>query len=121
MKTESLENQENRPRAERSPGAAELFTASQFARFCHVDLKTIHNWAGKGEIKHFRTPGRHLRVRRGDLLEFLRRYGYPVPQALRGGKPRVAVVDDDPSVLAAIRRALGRRVEVATYQDPFDD
>ena len=39
----------------------ELFTASDVARFCQVDLKTIHNWADKGEIRHFRTPGRHLR------------------------------------------------------------
>jgi excisionase family DNA binding protein len=112
VKAETLETRET--------PSSPLFTASQVARFCQVDLKTIHNWADKGEIKHFRTPGRHLRFRRGDLLEFLRRYGYPVPEVLRGGKPRIAVVDDDPSVLAGIRRALGRRFEVATYQDPFD-
>ncbi len=120
MKTESLENLENRPKAERSAGAAELFTASQFARFCHVDLKTIHNWADKGEIKHFRTPGRHLRFRRADVIEFLRKYGYPVPEALRAGKPKVVAVDDDPHVLASIRRALGRRFDVTTFQDALD-
>src|SRR6185436_15662217 len=98
----------------------ELFTASEVAKFCQVDLKTIHNWADRGEIRHFRTPGRHLRFRRADLLEFLRRFGYPVPEALRGGKPKIAVIDDDPSVLAAIRRALGRRFEVTTFQDPFE-
>src|SRR5689334_17589029 len=98
----------------------ELFTASDVARFCQVDLKTIHNWADKGEIRHFRTPGRHLRFRRGDVLEFLRKYGYPVPDLLRSGKPRVVALDDDPHVLASIRRALGRRFEVTTFQDPFD-
>jgi len=112
MKPETLETRETQ--------TPPLFTASQVARFCHVDLKTIHNWADKGEIRHFRTPGRHLRFRRGDLLEFLRRYGYPVPEVLRGGKAKVVVVDDDPGVLAAIRRALGRRFEVTTFQDPFD-
>ena len=35
----------------------DLFTASQIARFCQVDLKTIHNWVNRGEIKSFRTPG----------------------------------------------------------------
>ncbi|HEX2675074.1 MAG TPA: helix-turn-helix domain-containing protein, partial [Polyangiales bacterium] len=58
--------------------AKELFTASEVARFCQVDLKTIHNWADRGEIRHFRTPGRHLRFRRVDVLDFLRKYGYPV-------------------------------------------
>ena len=55
----------------------DLFTASQIARFCQVDLKTIHNWADRGQIRHFRTPGRHLRFRRPHVLDFLRKYGYP--------------------------------------------
>lgn len=98
----------------------ELFTASDVARFCQVDLKTIHNWADKGEIRHFRTPGRHLRFRRLDVLDFLRKYGYPIPEVLRQGKPKVVVVDDDPSVLANLRKTLSRRFELTTFQDPFD-
>src|SRR5262245_53625800 len=118
MKPENLESPETRTRVE--PAPPELFTASQFARFCQVDLKTIHNWADKGEIRHFRTPGRHLRFHRADVVEFLRKYGYPVPAILRAGKPKVVAIDDDPHVLASIRRALGRRFEVTTFQDPFD-
>ncbi len=98
----------------------ELFTASDVARFCQVDLKTIHNWADKGEIRHFRTPGRHLRFRRLDVLDFLRKYGYPIPEVLKMGKPKVVAVDDDPAVLAALRRTLSRRFELTTFQDPFD-
>ncbi|MEP7125210.1 MAG: response regulator [Byssovorax sp.] len=98
----------------------ELFTASDVARFCQVDLKTIHNWADKGEIRHFRTPGRHLRFRRLDVLDFLRKYGYPIPEQLRMGKPKVVLVDEDPQVLANLRRALSKRFELTTFQDPFD-
>ena len=98
----------------------ELFTASDVARFCQVDLKTIHNWADKGEVRHFRTPGRHLRFRRLDVLDFLRKYGYPIPEVLRLGKPKVVAVDDDPNILAALRRMLSRRFELTTFQDPFD-
>ena len=98
----------------------ELFTASDVARFCQVDLKTIHNWADKGEIRHFRTPGRHLRFRRLDVLDFLRKYGYPIPEVLRMGKPKVVVVDEDPTVLAALRRTLAKKFDLVTFQDPFD-
>jgi excisionase family DNA binding protein len=98
----------------------ELFTASDVARFCQVDLKTIHNWADKGEIRHFRTPGRHLRFRRLDVLDFLRKYGYPIPEVLRMGKPKVVVVDEDPAVLAAVRRTLSKKFDLTTFQDPFD-
>jgi excisionase family DNA binding protein len=110
-------NPKETPNPQQTP---ELFTASDVARFCQVDLKTIHNWADKGEIRHFRTPGRHLRFRRLDVLDFLRKYGYPIPEVLRQGKPKVVVVDEDPAVLAALRKVLSKRFDLTTFQDPFD-
>lgn len=107
-------------RGRKDEGGAQLFTASDIARFCQVDLKTIHNWSEKGEIRHFRTPGRHLRFRRLDVLDFLRKYGYPVPQALRAGKPRVIVVDEDTEVLASLKRTLGKHFELFVFSDPFE-
>jgi excisionase family DNA binding protein len=97
-----------------------LFTASDLARFCQVDLKTIHNWAEKGEIPHFRTPGRHLRFRRLDVVEFLRKYGYAIPDALRGARPNIVVVEQDATTLAAIKRALAKRFEVTAFHEPVD-
>jgi excisionase family DNA binding protein len=98
----------------------ELFTASEVARFCQVDLKTIHNWADRGEIRHFRTPGRHLRFRRVDVLDFLRKYGYPVPETLLQGKPRVHVVDEDKASLSAIERSLSPQFDVTAFFEPVD-
>src|ERR1041384_4346296 len=95
--------------------AKELFTASEVAKFCQVDLKTIHNWADRGEIRHFRTPGRHLRFRRADVLDFLRKYSYPVPEVLEQGRPRVHVIDEDPAALEALERSLLSRFEVRTF------
>jgi excisionase family DNA binding protein len=59
-----------------------LLTASDVASLCEVDLKTIHNWADRGRIAHFRTPGRHLRFHAADVADFLRTWGYPVPPEL---------------------------------------
>jgi len=98
----------------------ELFTASEVANFCQVDLKTIHNWADRGEIPHFRTPGRHLRFRSADVLGFLRKFGYPIPGPLRGGRPRVVVLDDDAGTLSAAERTLSGSFEVTTSREPFD-
>ena len=100
--------------------AKELFTASEVARFCQVDLKTIHNWADRGEIRHFRTPGRHLRFRRVDVLDFLRKYGYPVPEVLRQGKPSIHVVDEDAATLEELMATLSPRFEVTTFAEPVD-
>ena len=98
----------------------ELFTASEVAKFCQVDLKTIHNWADRGEIRHFRTPGRHLRFRRVDVLDFLRKYGYPVPEVLKQGRPKIHVVDENRESAANVERALSGRFEVTCFAEPVD-
>ena len=65
-----------------SPPPAYL-KATDLARICQVDLKTVHNWVGRGYIAHFRTPGRHLRFAPDDVRDFLKKHGYPVPEQLQ--------------------------------------
>jgi excisionase family DNA binding protein len=96
------------------------YTAAALARFCGVDLKTIHNWARRGAIRHHRTEGRHLRFYRLDVAEFLRAYGYGVPEELRVPRPRVVLAHRDGPGLHALKRALGRRLDVVAFVDPFD-
>lgn len=90
-------------------------TASDVARICGVDLKTIHNWANKGKIPCSRTDGRHLRFRRIELIEFLRAYSFAVPDALRQVKPAVVIVDPEAASLTATRRALAKRFVVHAH------
>lgn len=71
----------------RRPGL--IYTAQDVARFCEVDLKTVHHWAERGRVPHHRTDGRHLRFRRNDLVRFLRTHGYPLPEAVTSVRPRV--------------------------------
>jgi excisionase family DNA binding protein len=64
-----------------------LYTAQDVARFCEVDLKTIHHWADAGKIAHHRTEGRHLRFRRNHLVRFLLAHGYPLHDELASARP----------------------------------
>lgn len=96
------------------------YTAADVARFCEVDLKTIHNWVGKNVLVHHRTPGRHLRFHRLDVIEFLRAYGYPVAEELRAVRPRVLLAYRESPQAAALKRALARKLEVIAYEDAFD-
>lgn len=98
-----------------------LLTAPHVARLCGADLKTIHNWVNAGRIRHFRTPGRHLRFRSEDVVEFLEAFGYPVPRELGGqGARPVLLLDPDAASRAKTRRALGRQFEVVAYGCPVD-
>jgi excisionase family DNA binding protein len=92
----------------------------QLARFCEVDLKTVHNWANRGKVPFWRTPGRHLRFRRLDVVDFLRAYGFSLPEALRAARPDVVVIDADREALAWARRALSRRFELVTFDNVVD-
>ena len=96
----------------------DLFTASQIARFCQVDLKTIHNWADRGQIPHFRTPGRHLRFRRPHVLDFLRKYGYPIPEELEAERPRVALLINGMGARGELAAALESEFDIVEYENP---
>ena len=71
----------------RRPGLT--YTAQDVARFCEVDLKTVHHWAERGRVPHHRTEGRHLRFRRNDVVRFLRAHGYPLPDAVSSVRPKI--------------------------------
>jgi excisionase family DNA binding protein len=95
----------------------DLFTAPEVARFCRVDLKTIHNWVDRQQIEHFRTPGRHLRFRRADVIDFLRRFNYPVPVELKPRRPSVLALAPDPTLVTSIRRSCGGEMDVEAVAD----
>ena len=73
------------------PRAFHVYSAQAVANFCEVDLKTVHHWADRGKVAHFRTDGRHLRFRRNDVVRFLRAHGYPLPESLVKVRPVVAL------------------------------
>lgn len=68
-----------------------MYSAQALADFCEVDLKTVHHWAERGKVPHFRTDGRHLRFRRNDVVRFLRAHNYPLPDALVRARPTIAL------------------------------
>jgi excisionase family DNA binding protein len=104
----------------RAVGEARTVSATELAAFCRVDLKTIHNWCARGKIPHTRTEGRRLRFRRLDVVDFLRAYEFPLPEALRHARPRVVLVDREAPVLESMERALGRTFEVLARADAVD-
>ena len=88
-----------------------LYTGQDVARFCEVDLKTVHHWADRGKVPHYRTEGRHLRFRRNDIVRFLRAHGYPLPDEVTNVRPTVALtteLDEEASKKLAARFVVTR-------------
>ncbi len=99
------------------------FSTSEVARYCHVTADTIRKWAEAGRIRVFKTPGGHRRIRREDLLRFLRENSIPIHEDLGDSGVKILIVDDEKAVVSVIRRYLERsdssfQIEAAT--DGYD-
>jgi len=102
-----------------------VFTTFEAAKLCHVSPLSIINWVNAGRLPAFRTPGGHRRIRREDLVRFMRDNGMPIPEELRegSGRPRVLVVDDDASIREVLSEYLAGRptpYDVMTAADGFE-
>lgn len=102
-----------------------VFTTFESAKLCHVSPLSIINWVNAGRLPAFRTPGGHRRIRREDLVRFMRENGIPIPEDLRdgSGRARVLVVDDEPGIREVIAEHLTSRpnpYEVMTAADGFE-
>ncbi|MDB4944487.1 MAG: hypothetical protein JWP97_4021 [Labilithrix sp.] len=101
--------------------APSVYSAQTVADFCEVDLKTVHHWADRGKVAHFRTEGRHLRFRRNDVVRFLRAHEYPLPDALARARPTVAMGWDEPALegnglsVDELAKRLGSRFSVRRH------
>lgn len=103
------------------PSGEPVYLASQLASICDVDLKTIHNWchrvderSAEAALGSFRTAGGHLRFLQSAVLRFLKRWGYPTPDALLRDRPHVLVVEAD-------RAARLEMIEALAMTRPGDD
>lgn len=99
------------------------FSTSEVAKYCHVTADTIRKWAEAGRIHVFKTPGGHRRIRRDDLVRFLRENNIPIHEELDNSGFKILVVDDEKAVISVIRRFLERaqtpfQIEIAL--DGFD-
>lgn len=102
-----------------------VFTTFEAAKLCHVSPLSIINWVNAGRLPAFRTPGGHRRIRKDDLLRFMRENGMPLAEELQAGsgKLRVLVVDDEPTIRGALCEYLTIRTpsyEVMSAADGFE-
>jgi len=84
----------------RKPALKRLFyTTFEISQICGVNPTTIQNWIKGKKLKAFQTPGGHRRVRREDLISFMREFGMPIPENIVSNPPLAMIVDDESDIL----------------------
>jgi DNA-binding response OmpR family regulator len=79
----------------------------------------VINWIEQSLLPSYRTPGGHRRIRRDDLVAFLRKHQIPTPESLVEGNFSVLIVDDEDEIVDIIKVYLQKQggYEILTASD----
>ena len=96
-----------------------IYTTHEVSRLLHVNPRSVINWIEQSLLPSYRTPGGHRRIRREDLLAFLRKHQIPTPASLVEGKFSVLIVDDEEEIVGIIKSYFQRQggYEISSASD----
>ncbi len=100
-----------------------FFTTFEISQICGVNPTTVQNWVKGKKLRAFQTPGGHRRVRREDLVSFMKEFGMPLPAELAQDPPLVMIVDDEADIvdmLESLVKSGEDEVRVAKAQNGVD-
>jgi len=82
-----------------------VYTTKQVGRFCGVDLTTVINWVKQGKLKAYKTAGGHRRIKKKDLIQFMKEYSIPLPDELASEVIiTVLVASDNKDIILKIKQ-----------------
>lgn len=99
-----------------------FMTTGAVAAACQVTIPTVKRWIREGHLVAFRTAGGHYRVTEEELERFRIAQHMPSASAPPEERPKVLIIDDDPSALATLTDAFtwAGRYKVETAQDGYE-
>ena len=99
--------------------AKTIYTTHEVSRLLHVNPRSVINWIEQSLLSSYRTPGGHRRIRRDDLLAFLRKHQIPTPESLVDEKFSVLIVDDEQEIVEILQAFLQRQggYEISSASD----
>jgi excisionase family DNA binding protein len=86
-----------------------IFTTHEVSRLLHVNPRSVINWIEQDLLASYRTPGGHRRIRREDLLAFVRKHQIPTPAPLVDEKFNVLIVEDEDVIVNIVKRYFDRQ------------
>ena len=97
-----------------------IYTTHEVSRLLQVYPRSVINWIDQRLLSSYRTPGGHRRIRREDLLSFVRKHQIPTPASLmERGNFSMLIVDDEDEIVAIIKTFFDRHggYEISTASD----
>src|SRR5689334_16523895 len=85
------------------PKTKTIYTTHEVSRLLQVNPRSVINWIEQSLLPSYRTPGGHRRIRRDDLLAFLRKHQIPTPASLVDGTFNILIVDDEEEIAGMLK------------------
>ena len=92
-----------------SPKTKSIYTTHEVSRLLHVNPRSVIIWIEQNLLPSYRTPGGHRRIRREDLLAFLRKHQIPTPGPLVDEKFNVLIVEDEEEITKILKTYFERQ------------
>src|SRR5215831_3260609 len=92
-----------------------IFTTHEVSRLLQVNPRSVINWIEQDLLASYRTPGGHRRIRREDLLAFLRKHQIPTPSSLVDGRFNILIVEDEEEIAKLLRTFFDRQGNYAIH------
>ena len=86
-----------------------VFTTHEVSKLLQVNPRSVINWIEQDLLNSYRTPGGHRRIRKDDMLAFLRRHQIPIPPALMEEKFKVLIVEDEDDIVKILKTFYDRQ------------
>jgi len=86
-----------------------IFTTHEVSRLLHVNPRSVINWIEQDLLSSYRTPGGHRRIRKEDLISFLRKHQIPMPGPLVSEKFNVLIVEDEEEIVQILKSYFERK------------
>lgn len=86
-------------------------TTFETAKICHVSPGSVVRWVREGKLPAFMTAGGHHRIRRSDLVVFLKKLRIPPPSEFKETTPsdHCSVVSSNLKKIKQIQKTLRQR------------
>ncbi|MBW2147949.1 MAG: helix-turn-helix domain-containing protein [Deltaproteobacteria bacterium] len=99
-----------------------IFTTADVAKICGVNVTTIRRWIEAGDLKAMKTPGKHSRISKSHLIDFLNLYNFPIPVFLQD-KLNFVIIAKDPQALRFLEEECKKQFpghQVHIYSSGYD-
>lgn len=100
------------------------YTTHEISKICGVSITTIIDWIEQKKLPAYKTVGGHRRIKKEDLVSFLKTYNIPIPPNLVDKDSlRILIVEDDVSIIRFIVRIVKKmkdEYEIAVAMDGFE-